>query len=339
MLLDVFNGSAFNVIALTDAINRIPYKPSRIGSMGLFDSRGVTTTSVMVEEVDKVLSLITTKARGGIPSAAAAEVRTARNFVIPHIPLDATVRADEVQSVRAFGSQTELQGVAQVVNDKIAAMRQSHEVTLEYHRLGAIKGLVLDADGVTPVHNLFTEFNCTQLAPVVGGFAEFDFTGATPTVRNSCIAIIRAIEGQLGGTPYDHIHCLCDSTFFDGLTNEAGVLAAYDRWQAGAMLRDVSAMRSGFPYGGIIFEEYRGSVGTIPFIEAGAAYFFPVGAPGLFTTTFAPADYIETVNTVGLPYYAKQSVMQFDKGIVINTQSNPLCLCTRPMTLVRARFV
>ena len=337
MMLDVFNGSAFNVTELTAAINRMPFKQSRIGAMGLFDTKGVTTTSVMVEEKDGVLSLLPTKARGGIPSIAAAEKRTARNFVIPHIPLDSAVRADEVQSVRAFGSQTELEGVAAVVNNKIASMRQSHEITLEYHRLGAIKGLVLDADGVTPVHNLFTEFGCTQLAPVVGGFAEFDFTAATPPVKETCMNIIRAIETNLGGTPYDHIHCFCDSTFFDGLTNEAGVVAAYARWQDGAALRD--DMRKGFEYAGIVFEEYRGSVGTVDFIEAGAAYFFPAGAPGLFTTTFAPADYIETVNTMGLPYYAKQQVMDFDKGVMINTQSNPLCLCTRPMTLVRAWFV
>ena len=101
----------------------------------------------------------------------------------------------------------------------------------------------------------------------------------------------------------------------------------------------INDMRRGFVYGGILFEEYPGTVGTVPFIEAGAAYFFPVGAPGLFTTSFAPADYIETVNTVGLPYYAKQQVMDFDKGVMLNTQSNPLCLCTRPMCLVRARFV
>jgi len=343
MLLDVFSGSAFSCLSLTDAINRIPYKPSKIGAMGLFQSRGVTTTSVMVEERDNVLSLLPTKARGGIPSVAAAEKRNAINFVIPHIPLDATVRADEVQSVRAFGSQDELQGVAQVVNDKIASMRQSHEVTLEYHRLGAIKGLVLDADGVTPVHNLFTEFGCTQLAPVVGGFAEFDFTAATPPVKTTCMGIVRAIEAQLGGTPYDHIHCFCDATFFEGLTNEAGVIAAYavqTNWavQANAAML-ISDVRRGFYFGGIVFEEYPGAIDTTPFIEAGAAYFFPVGAPGLFTTTFAPADYIETVNTVGLPYYAKQQVMDFDKGIMLSTQSNPLCLCTMPMTLVRGRFV
>ena len=337
MLLDVFAGDAFSVMSLTDAINRLPFKPGKIGAMNLFQSKGVTSTTVMVEEKDGVLSLIPTAARGGIPAAHAADVRTARNFVVPHLPLDATVRADEVQNVRAFGSQTEVEAVAQVVNDRIESMKQSHEITLEYHRLGAIKGLVLDSDGVTPIHNLFTEFNCTQLAPVVGGFAEFDFTAASPPVKQTCLNIVRAIENQLGATPYDHIHCFCDSTFFDGLTTEAGVIAAYALWQQGAALR--GDMRNMFQYGGITFEEYTGTVGTVPFIEAGAAYCFPVGAPGLFTTAFAPADFIETVNTVGLEFYAKLWPMAFDKGVMIQTQSNPLCLCTRPMTLVRARFV
>lgn len=337
MLLDVFAGDAFSSVSLTDAINKVPYKPSRIGAMGLFSQRGITTTIAVVEEKDGVLSLLPTAARGAPPTVAARGDRRARNFAVPHIPLDAAVMADEVQGVRAFGSESEMQGVAQVVNDKIAEMRQSHEVTLEYHRLGAIKGLILDSDGTTVVYNLFTEFGKTPPAPIVGGFGEFDFTAASPAVKASCLDIVRYIEGVIGGLAYDHIHCFCDSTFFDALVGEAAVIASYDRWNQGAFLRD--DMRRGFQYGGIYFEEYRGSIGTLPFIEAGAAYFFPVGAPGLFTTTYAPADYIETVNTVGQPYYAKQQAMAFDKGIMINTQSNPLCLCTRPEVLVKARFV
>ncbi len=337
MLLDVFSGSAFDVVSLTASINRIPYKPSRIGAMGLFASRGITTTIAIVDEKDGVLSLLPTSARGAPAAVAARGGRRARSFTVPHIQLESAVMADEVQGVRAFGSEDAMEGVAQVVNDKIAEIRQSHEVTLEYHRLGAIKGLVLDADGTTVVHNLFTEFEVTQAAPVVGGFAEFDFTAASPAVKVTCLNIVRAIEASLGGRPYEHIHCFCDSTFFDGLTGEAGVIAAYDMWQQGAALRN--DMRRRFDYGGITFEEYHGGIGTVAFIEAGAAYCFPVGVPGLFTTTFAPADYIETVNTVGKPYYAKQERMDFDKGIMINTQSNPLCLCTMPMTLVRARFV
>ncbi len=339
MLLDIFAGDAFSCMELTNAINRIPYKPGKIARMNLFDNRGITTTVAVVEEKDGVLSLIPTAARGGIPAVAANEDRHARNFTVPHLPLNATVRADEVQNVRAFGKETELEAVAGVVNDKIASMRQSHETTLEYHRLGAIKGNVVDADGVTVIYNMFTEFGCTQPAPVVGGFAEFDFTAATPPVADTCRGIIRMIEANLGNAPYDHIHCFCDATFYDGLTGQAAVLASYGLWNQGNIAAMAGDRRDGFPYGGIVFEEYTGVVGAIPMIEAGAAYFFPVGSPGLFTTINAPADYIETVNTKGKPFYAKQQLMDFDRGVMISTQSNPLCLCTRPMALIRARFV
>ena len=337
MLLDVFAGDAFSIVSLTDAINRIPFKQSRIGSMGLFKTRGIKSTIAMVEEKDGVLSLLATSARGTPPTVAARGDRRARNFTVPHITYAAAVHADEVQGVRAFGSESETEGVAQVVNDKIAEMRQSHETTLEYQRLGAIKGVILDADGTTVIYDLFTEFECIQPAPVVGGFAEFDFTAATPPVKETCEGIVDMIERNLGATPYDHIHAFCDRTFFSGLTGEAGVIAAYARWEQGRAARE--DMRAGFTYGGITFEVYRGGIGTVNFIDAGACHCFPVGAPGLFTTAFAPADYIETVNTIGKPYYAKQQKMAFDKGVMIDTQSNPLCLCNRPMTLIRARMV
>ena len=33
--LDIFSGSAFSMVALTDAINKMPYVPGRIGQLGL----------------------------------------------------------------------------------------------------------------------------------------------------------------------------------------------------------------------------------------------------------------------------------------------------------------
>jgi Phage major capsid protein E len=65
-----------------------------------------------------------------------------------------------------------------------------------------------------------------------------------------------------------------------------------------------------FEYCGIVFEEYRGRVGTGDFTDASKAYFFPVGVPGLFRQYNAPADFVETANTIGLPRYAKQAVDQ-----------------------------
>ena len=99
-------------------------------------------------------------------------------------------------------------------------------------------------------------------------------------------------------------------------------------------------MRDDFVYKGIHFKEYIGNTtdinGTVfPFIPADEAIFFPMGTTNTFEVVFAPANYVETVNTRGLPVYAKQERMKFDKGIEIETQSNPLPICKRPEVLVR----
>jgi hypothetical protein len=54
-----------------------------------------------------------------------------------------------------------------------------------------------------------------------------------------------------------------------------------------------------------------------------------------FGTYFAPADFNETVNTLGQPLYAKQEPRKFDRGTDLHTQSNPLPMCHRPGVLVK----
>jgi hypothetical protein len=55
-----------------------------------------------------------------------------------------------------------------------------------------------------------------------------------------------------------------------------------------------------------------------------------------FRTWFAPADFNETVNTVGLPIYAKLEPRKFNRGMDLHTQSNPLPMCLRPALLTKA---
>ena len=92
-------------------------------------------------------------------------------------------------------------------------------------------------------------------------------------------------------------------------------------------------------FAGVTFEEYRGQAayvkadGTLDtrrFIEPGEAHAFPLGTVDTFGTYFAPADFNETVNTLGQPLYAKQAPRQFDRGTDLHTQSNPLPMCHRP---------
>jgi hypothetical protein len=71
------------------------------------------------------------------------------------------------------------------------------------------------------------------------------------------------------------------------------------------------------------------------FIEPGEGQAFPEGTLDTFATYFAPADFNETVNTLGQPLYAKQEPRDFGRGTDLHTQSNPLPMCHRPSLLVK----
>ncbi|MDI5886215.1 major capsid protein, partial [Cobetia amphilecti] len=66
--------------------------------------------------------------------------RTGVTFNAVHLPVTDTILADEVQNVRAFGSEDQLVGVQQVVDTKLGRMARRIDATLEWQRMGALKG-------------------------------------------------------------------------------------------------------------------------------------------------------------------------------------------------------
>lgn len=321
-MLDIFRDDAFSVVSLTDAILKRPYKPGRIGSLGLFRERGITTTTAVVEEKGGVLSLIPTSPRGGPASQIGPMKRTARAFVVPHLERESTIMADEVQNVRAFGSENAVDSVQAILNERLTDLRAMHELTLEHLRIGAIKGLILDADGST-LFNLFTEFDVVQQSVGLNLLAN---------VRTQCVAIQRLVEDELGAEPVSGYRAFCGDAFFDALIDAASVTEAL-QYQESLLLR--TDLRTGFEFSGITWENYRGRVGGVDFFPTDEAYVVPMST-GLFATYFAPADFMETVNTVGLPVYAKTVIDdQLQRWAKVHSQSNPLALCLRPRAVVK----
>ena len=105
--------------------------------------------------------------------------------------------------------------------------------------------------------------------------------------------------------------------------------------QAAALRNDP---RDSIEFGGIVWERYTGKVGTIAFIDPDTAYVVPEGVPDMFITRFAPADHVDAVNTLGLPYYTSQEILRHGKGVELLSQSNPLSLNTRPAAVIRLKL-
>lgn len=322
-MLDVFRSDAFSVVSLTDAINKVPHRPGRIGQLGLFRSSGITSTTVVVEAKDGRLELIATTPRGGVPTSLGPAKRTSRAFVVPHLEKYSTIYADQVQGVRPFGEETGTDSVQAIVNERLTELRSFHDVTLEYHRMGALRGNIYDADGVTVLFNLFTEFGVSQQT--------HDINLGTDDVQAQTIAIQRKIEDELGNDMVTGFHAFAGDAFYDALRSDPNVRDTLKALQAEELRENARVFR----YGGITWENYRGRVGGIDFVPTDEAIVFPLGT-GIFRTYFAPADYMETVNTVGLPLYSKIfSDPELNRWVKVHTQSNPLNINLRPRAVIR----
>jgi hypothetical protein len=244
------------------------------------------------------------------------------------------VTAAEVMGVRAFGTESDVKTVQALVNTQLEKMRNNLDATIEWQRIGAIKGLVLDADGETVLMNMFDTFGLTQQTEAMA------LTTDATKVKLKVTSAIRKAEDKLGGIMTRGYVALCGKGFFDAFCTHPIVEAAYNRWLDGAFLRDLqrgedSVASPGFAYAGVAWREYRGSVSGQSFIGDDDAYLVPIGVRDMFQTRYSPADYMETVNTVGLPYYAKQERMPFDRGVEIESQSNPINFNSRPDAVIK----
>lgn len=310
-----------SLTSLTDSINRLPAMPTKIGDSKLFTEEGISTTTATVEMIDGKISLVPDLPRDSSPTPVKRNRRTERVFTAAHLPVSDVLLPGDLQNLRPFGQVTVDQMQAKIIANRQQSMKDRIDATREFHRMGALRGQVLDADG-SIITDLYTEFGVTKRTAVLS------LGTATTDVRAKLVAVSRAVDQLMGGVMVTARRVYCSGSFFDALTGHDKVKAVYDNWQAAAEKLG-GDMRNGFVFGGYEFVEYTANVSGQDFVPDGKAIAFPV-ASGLFKIYNAPANYNETVNTLGMPYYMKAEPRDFGKGYDLEAQSNPLALCTRP---------
>lgn len=331
-MLDIFKDDAFGVVSLTNAINKVKFVPGRLGQLGLFQERSVATTSIAIEEKNGVLSLVSPTPRGGPGQTLDKAKRSLRTVGIPHFEINDSIMADEVQGVRAFGEESDVEMVMAKVAERDLDHSQSLAGTQEYSRVGAFKGIITYAD--TTTLDLFALFGVSQEAEV--DFALDDANPASGALRKKCGTVLRNIATQLDGVPMSGALSICGDAFYDDLIAHPEVRETYLATVAAAELRTGYVYES-FNFGGITWENYRGAVGGTTFVHTDKCHIAPTGVPGFFNTVYGPADYVETVNTMGQRLYQKQYEMPNGKGVHLDTQMNAIEFCTRPKALIKGK--
>lgn len=334
MISNVFDDPAFGVIPLSKTVSRMPYVPGRVGRLafGPETQDFVATTVVMAELEAGVLSLVPSSPRGGNGVKADDDKRTVVPIRIPHFQHDVSINADEVQGVREFGTEDRMQTVEGVLNKKLMRAARRLDLTVESLRLGAVSGVVTDSNGVV-LFDPFTSFGVSRPADV-----SFGLSNATTEIRTLCHQVRRTMEDNID-LPVDtlEIRALCGNDFFDKFVSHQSVKSVYDNYVAAEQRNagNYAYREPGFEFGGITWENYRGTADAMVRVGTSECRLFPVNAPGLFAEIYGPGDVLEAVNTTALARYATQWMWPNRKGWSVEVQTNVVPYCTRPNVLIR----
>ncbi|MGY3887200.1 major capsid protein [Aeromonas aquatica] len=320
----------FGIKNLTASINKTKVPKCRLAELGVFSEKGVTTTHVDVEHKAGKLQIVTDKERGEEGDKAERGDRDVITVRAVHLPLVGEIVADDLQGVRAFGQEYANddggERFQEVIDEHFTDKRLSLDITIESLRFGALKGKVIGKSGRTLV-DFFKEFGLNE----ADAQHEIDFS-APKGVRNQIAEVLRKSKENQDGVPARRYRGFASPEFMDKLMEDPSFVKAYERFQDGKALRE--DVRGGIDWDGILWEEHNEKMpdGT-RYVSEGTALVFPEDNRGLFLTRFAPANYNETVNTVGLPYYARVEPKKFNKGLDTESQSNPINICTSPLAV------
>jgi len=339
--LDFIRDPRFSIGPMSDAIMNTPNEYGLLNMMRLFQGRSISETTVKVDIKNKQLNIIPTSPRGAPAVKDSSDSRSMKTFPTFRHALGASLLADEFQNVRKFNSDGEHEVFEERLMEKLDDLGQKHRQTQEYLKWGALKGDVFDADGLTVLFNVYTEMGETQKS--------VDFKLGTTTadpMQDGTDALLDHIELNANGEPVTGVLKICSPGYHTKLMKNEDFRKAYANYanMPGQPNPLRENLRDGFWHKGIWYVRHLGQVTflagdgtktTHKFIPDNESIAIPLGTRDVFRSYWAPADYIETVNTLGQEIYAKTKIMDYDRGIEIETQSQCLHFVLKPRLVTR----
>lgn len=319
-------------IELTQAIDVVPNQFGRINELNVFPAKGIASEYAEIRFRNGYITILAAKERGADTIVNKGPNENAIILKIPHFPEIDLVTPKDIQNMYAFqGSVLRPKRAEDALLERLEAIKAKHDITREFLRTGAMKGIIIDGSNST-IYNLFTVFGVTQKV------INFELTTTTTDVRAKCNELRTHMRLNLKGETMTGIRCMVDSEFWDAFTGHPNVEKYYLNWQeARTLSQDISSV---FPFGGILWEQYDAVApnvngDSVPFIDAASGYAYPEGTRNTAATWDGPVDDIRLANEPGVQIYVSPEPLKHGGGIELKSQSNPLPVWSRPALLVK----
>lgn len=337
LVSDVFNQNAWGAVEIDENIvKKVDFKPQLLGSLALFEPIYSRSMTIAIASSKNTLTLIPTSAIGEAPAELIPPGADVRDFRAVRLAMGSTINSAELAATLALPFADRTKDIVEEVTDRTGQIKDDLELTWEHMRLGAVLGIVVDADGSTVIRNWYTEWGITAPSSL-----SFDLDIETTDVRKKCRDIKRAMQKAAKGvwTPSTRVGALVGDTFFDMLTNHKQIKETKLNTPQASTLENIEGYSS-IEIEGIIFINYRGTDdGTTLAIDTDKARFFPIGARGAFKVGWAPASEFKAYlgqrgqEYVGMVLADPSGRDQWDR---VELYSYPLFVCTRPEMLLSA---
>jgi hypothetical protein len=328
----------YTAVQLTGTINRIPNLYGLLNDFDVFPSAGSISTLVEIRREENTLAVLPAVERGGPATVAKRTPGDTLYFEIPHFPLDDAISPRDLQNMlTVVGASAHPRTLEEEVAKRLFAIRNRHAITLEWVRMGALKGLITDGKGNT-IYDLYSAFNLVK--PII----YFDLANAAADIVGKCAQLFETIATNLRGETMNGIEVIVSSNFFNAFVEHPKVNKYWLNWQAANQMQTMPRGKVGGQYGRVFsfqqidFREYYGSAPvngvSTKFVADGKGHARPLGTMDSFKTHFAPANDIRFVNTPGQEIYISPKILDHGQGVEMHTESNPLAICRRPEVLV-----
>lgn len=348
-VLDIFRNDAFSYTSLQRVVDNAPFVPQALGDMAIFDPKPIDTVEVLIYEKDGGFAIIPITERGAPDIQQLRRQGRLYGLVTVRLSKKDTLYAGELQGFAnmALPESLQLRNAAQEVADRTSQLRTDMEATKEYHRLAALQGKLLDADG-SVVFDFFDVFGVAQ-APVINT----DFTspdlGEDEAMmyfqENIFLPIAKVLEKRW--MPNSSVGALVGDDYWGKLMRNKAFREIYKLEQQGRVLARAANPLAApnawttVDFGGVRWMNYRGSSGGEISIPSDEAKFFPIGAKDVFNVYWGPGETLADVNKKGRPeylYIEPDKRQQLADHVDIVLRSYPLYACIFPKALLRSKL-
>lgn len=352
MPLVINKNDSNKVVDRTDSLIVIPNNTGVTQALGLFTNVPSSQKNIEITRSTRRNTVLEDRNWDERNQTIAGRGRDSLLLQIPHIPADDAITPNDIDGIVSANSlreAAELESVANVRAEKMIALREAHDLTLEVARMQLITQGTAYAPNGTVVTNYYTEFGVTReeidvdLAAITDPRAKF--SEAKRAVR-------AGLTGGQAGTVRAFV-ALCGEALYNALItnpylNETLKYVDYQGQASNLLLG-----KGGVDVGGLDARYEAVSVFGITFINVGAAgyenaagdfvqfvadadaYLLPVGVRDLFKTYYAPANRFSTVNRKAQMSYWFEYMNEKDDVIEIMTEQNFLNAMLNPAAVVK----